>query len=132
MVFLFAGTFQFGYSLYQYNLLKNAVNDAAAYAALKAYDSSSCTPSDAFKDAVKKMAVYGNPAGGTESIARNLATTNVDLTVGWSNTCGVAGGLPISMTVSVNSFTIQAIFANFTLTGKPAVTYPYTGVYSPF
>src|SRR5579864_9057831 len=76
---IFAGTFQFGYTFYQYNLLKNAVGYGARYASLRNYDSSSSTPSDAFKQAIQNMVVYGDPGGGSNPIAPHLATSNVNL-----------------------------------------------------
>src|SRR5712692_11430041 len=66
---IFAGTFQFGYTFYQYNLLKNAVGDGARYASLRPYDSSTSTPSSTFQQAVQNMVVYGDPAGGTSPMA---------------------------------------------------------------
>ena len=123
---IFAGTFQFGYTFYQYNLLKNAVSDGARYASLRPYDSSSTTPSSAFQDAVKNMVVYGNPAGGSSPIAPNLATSNVNLNVTFTNS------VPTAMTVSITSYTIGAVFGTTTLNNKPSVTYSYQGVYSPY
>src|SRR5712692_3517565 len=66
LVSIFAGTFQFGYTFYQYNLLKNAVENGTTYAALKTYDSSTSTPSNNFKTAVQNIVVYGTlPAGSS-------------------------------------------------------------------
>ena len=123
---VFTGTFQFGYTFYQYNTLKNAVSDGARYASLRPYDSSTATPSNAFRDAVRNMVVYGDPAGGTAPIAPGLATSNVTLQPTFTS------GVPTAMTVSINGYTISAVVASTTLTNKPSVTYPYLGVYSPF
>jgi Flp pilus assembly protein TadG len=127
---VFAGTFQFGYTFYQYNLLKNAVNNGASYAALRTYDSSSSNPSDAFTTAVKNMVVYADPNGGSRPVAPGLKTANVNLTVGWSTTG--SGGTPVSMTVSISNYTISAVVGNTTLTNKPAATYPYVGIFAPY
>lgn len=123
---IFAGTFQFGYTFYQYNLLKNAVSDGARYACLRTYDSSTSTPSAAFQQAVQNMVVYGDPAGGASPVAPNLSTSNVNLNVTFSN------GVPTAMTVSITSYTIGAVFGTTTLTNKPSVTYAYQGIFSPF
>ena len=123
---IFAGTFQFGYTFYQYNTLKNAVSDGARYAALRPYDSNSSTPSTGFRDAVRNMVVYGDPAGGTAPLAPGLTTANVTVQPIFTN------GVPTAMTVSLTGYTVKAVFANTTLTNKPVVTYPYLGVYSPF
>jgi len=123
---IFAGTFQFGYTFYQYNLLKNAVGDGARYASLRPYDSSTSTPSSTFQQAVQNMVVYGDPAGGTSPMAPHLSTSNVNLNVTFTN------GVPTAMTVSITGYTIGAVFGSTTLTNKPSVTYAYQGIYQPF
>ncbi len=133
---VFTGTFQFGYTFYQYNLLKNAVNNGASYASLRPYDSATCTPSDAFKTAVKNMVVYADPTGtNTKPVVTGLTTSNVNFsTVGWSfSPCvGQTGGTPVSMTVSISNYTINAVVGSQTFTNKPAATYPYLGIFQPY
>ena len=126
LVAAFAGTFEFGYTFYRYNSLQAAVNEGAFYASQRTYNSTTTTPPSAFLTAVKNMVVYGNPAGGTSPIAPGLTTSNVNLTVTFSN------GVPGTMTVSISGYTIDAIFAKNTFTNKPKVTYPFSGIYSPF
>lgn len=127
---VFTGTFQFGYSFYQYNLLKNSVNSGAAYAALRTYDSNTSTPSNAFKQAVQNVVVYGDPGGGSHPVLPGLRTNNVNVTPGWSTTG--TGGVPLAMTVSISGYAIQSVFGNTSLSGKPTSTYPYTGIYAPY
>ena len=50
LVPLFAGVFQFGYTLYVYNNLDSAVRGGARYASLRAYDSATASPSAAFSE----------------------------------------------------------------------------------
>jgi Flp pilus assembly protein TadG len=126
LVAAFTGTFQFGYTFYAYNKLATAVYDGAHYAALRPYDSTTTTPSDAFKTAVTNMVVYGNPAGGTTPIVPGLTTDQVKLTTTFSHS------VPSTVTVAINGYTIDSLFAQNTLTNKPQVTYPYLGIYSPF
>lgn len=126
LVSIFTGTFQFGYTFYQYNLLLNAVNDGARYAALRPYDSTTSTPSTAFSNAVKNMVVYGNPTGGSAPVVPNLATSNVNITVGFLNS------VPRTMAVSISGYTINSVFSSTTYTGKPRVTYSYQGEFSPY
>ncbi len=125
LVAAFTGTFQFGYAFYQYNSLENAVNLATRYAAIRAYDSSTTTPSDAFKNAVKNMVVYGDPAGGTFPVLPGLTTSNVTLTVTFTN------NVPTAMTVAVTGYTLDAAVTTINLSNKPKATYPYQGIYSP-
>ena len=118
------GTFQFGYAFFMYNELQNAVREGARYAGFKTYDSSSSTPSTTFASDVKNAVVYGNPAGGTVPVVRNLTTDNVLLTVNWVN------GVPGSMTVSIQNYTIDAFLKTFTIS-KPSATFSFVGVYAP-
>ena len=121
----FTGAFQFGYSFLQYNKLEAAVSRGARYASLVPYDSLSTTPSAAFQTAVQNMVVYGSPTAGTTPVLKDLTTSNVNLTVGFTN------GVPDTMTVNITGFSINAIFATTSLTNKPRVTFSYQGIWSP-
>ncbi len=67
LVPLFAGVFQFGYTLYVYNSLDSAVRGGARYASLRAYDSATAAPSAAFSKAVGNMVVYASNPGDRRS-----------------------------------------------------------------
>ena len=121
----FAGTFQFGYTFYIYNNLATSVHNAARHASLRAYDSSSSTPSSGYESAVKNMVVYGNPAGTGSAIAPGLATSNVNLTVSFTS------GVPSGVTITVNGYQIDSAFSKITCNNKPKVSYPYIGIFSP-
>jgi len=122
---IFAGSFQYGYSYYVYNSLQTSVRAAGRYAAARTYDSATATPSAAFTTAVKNMAVYGNPLGGTRSVAPNLTTDKVTVSVTFSM------GTPSRVTVQVNNFQINGVFGTVTLNGKPRATFPYLGRWDP-
>ena len=124
---IFTGTFEFGYTFYAYNTLVNAVREGARYASLKPYDSASSTPSTAFNTAVQNMVVYTNqsPANGATPILHGLSTSNVNLTV-LAN-----GSAPLQMTVSISSFSLDAVFGTITLNGNPSVSFPYLGIPTP-
>ena len=128
----FGGTFQFGYTFYRYNALQTAVTDGARYASVRPYNSTTTTPKDDFLLAVRNMVVYGSPAGGTTPVTPGLTIDKVTLTPSFTNSAGVVLGVPTFMTVAISGYAIDAIFATTTLTGKPKVTYPYVGIYSPF
>src|SRR5579859_7002303 len=112
----FGGTFEFGYTFYRYNSLANAVNDGARYASLIPYTSATTTPKPDYLQAVQNMVVYGNPAGGTVPVAPGLTTDEVQLTVTFKN------AVPTAMTVYINGYQINSIFAQNTLNNKPQVT----------
>ena len=128
---VFAGTFQFGYTFYQYNLLKNAVRNGAGYAAMRNYDSATNQPSSAFLTAVQNVVVYGDPAGGSNPVLPGLATSNVNLVPALFNGA-TTNQPPVTMTVSISGYTIGAVFGSTTFTNKPSVTYPYQGVWEPY
>ena len=142
----FTSTFQFGFMFYQYNVLVNAVNDGAHFAALQVYNSDTATPASAFTTAVQDMVIYGDPTGtNTTPVVRGLGTSNVSITIGYSGTPS-STFTPTSVTVAITGYTIaglagsfqdnghgnyQQIMGSFTLTGKPTVTYPFQGMYCP-
>ncbi len=121
---ILAGTFQFGYAFFVYNQLQNAVRQGARFAALKTYDSSSATPSTAFRNSVQNAVVYGNPAGGEIPVAKSLTSSNVNLTVTFAN------GVPAMMTVSIQNYNLDALLRTFTL-NRPSASFSYVGVYAP-
>ena len=125
LVPLFAGTFQFGYSLYVYNILQSAVRGGARYASMRSYDSASGTPSNEFSTAVKNMVVYGNPDGTGQPISRRLTVSDVQVQPNMN------GAAPESITVQIAGYTIDAVFTSFTFNGKPSTTFPYTGTAAP-
>jgi Flp pilus assembly protein TadG len=137
LVAVFAGTFQFGYNFYRYNTLATAVSNGARYASLRPYDLAAsggvCTDySNAYRDAVKNIVVFGDPTGNsTIPVSPGLTTANVQITSVCSS--NVAGkGVPLTITVSITNYTLNAIFGQITYNTKPQVTYAYEGVYSPY
>jgi Flp pilus assembly protein TadG len=126
MIAAFAGTFRFGYTFYQYNALKNAVNAGARYASLRVYDSRTSTPSEPFRLAVANMVVYGAPSQGAAPVAPGLTTANVSVQPVFTN------GVPTRIKVSIVNYRLDAVLGTSTLNGKPSATYPYEGIYSPY
>lgn len=126
LVATFTGTFQFGYSFYQYNRLSNAVNAGARYASMRAYDSANSSPSSGFRTAVKNMVVYGNPAGGSTPVVPGLEAGHVNVTVTFVNS------VPGFMTVDISGYSINSVVASTACNNKPKVTYPYLGLYMPY
>lgn len=121
----FAGCFQIGYTLIQYDRLQTAVAQAARYASLAPYDSATATPSSSFLSAVQNMVLYGSPVAGSSPVVSGLTAANVNLVVTFTN------GVPGAMLVSISAYSINALFGVHTLNGKPQATYSYQGVWSP-
>lgn len=123
---MFAGTFQFGYTVLQYNRLQNAVALGARYASMLPYDSASATPSAAFVNAVANMAVSASPQSGAAPVVPGLTPQNIQVTVAFQNR------VPAAITVAVSAHTIDGLFGKVTLSGKPRATFPYQGVWAPY
>jgi len=110
---------EFGRALWVHNALTDATRRGARYAVLHCSNDSS---------SVKNVAVYGDPAGGTQSILPDLAVGNVD--VSYSSDFSVNEGtatvqitnykfnfvlplLPKSITMPAYSTTLTAESAGF-------------------
>src|SRR4051794_18740249 len=136
MFALFAGIFQWGYSFYIYDHLETSIRSGARYASQKIYvpsATSTVTSPQALScwtDAVKNLVVYGDPAttSGTP-IVPNLTISNVVVTPNTS-----AGNVvPDSVTVKISTtapYVLDALFARVNFSGKPSVTFPFTGIYA--
>jgi Flp pilus assembly protein TadG len=124
-----AGTFQFGYGMYTYNRLQNAVDDGGRYASMRTYRClAGATDVAKVQLAVKNVAVYGttSPTASSVPVVNGFGTdkVNVQYTL-------TSSGVPTSVTVNVSSFTIDTIFTSYTITAKPVVTFSYLGRYAP-
>jgi len=126
LVPVFAGTFQFGYTLFVYNNLDTAVRGGARYASLRSYDSATSIPSSDFSTAVRNMVVYGNSAGTGHPIAPGLTVENVQILP------TMKGAIPESITVQISGYQVDAIFTKITFNAKPSTTFPYAGTPAPF
>lgn len=114
---VFAGVYQFGYSFYVYNAVLTSVGNAAELASKMTYDTAN--PSQ-FTTAIQNMVVYGNTSAGTTSIVPGLGPSNVTVTAS-------PVAMPTNVTITINNFTIDAVFTRFTFNGKPRATTVYMG-----
>ncbi|HWR53495.1 MAG TPA: TadE family protein [Bryobacteraceae bacterium] len=117
---ILSGAVEFGYSFYVYNTLASAVNGGAMLASHLPFES----PGANFGDTVKKMVVYGSPAGEAGPLAPGLAMANV--VVKWERD---AGGVPQTITVSIQDYQIRALFRTYMLSDRPRMTVRYMGLY---
>ena len=128
MVACLAGTFQFGYTFYVYNQLVTAVGNGARYAAQRTYRAA--TPGDLEKGrgAIRNMVVYGDsrPEPDAAPVVAGLEPSQVQ--VEW-----MIGddGAPTAVSVAISRYTIDAVFGEFTFSGRPGVEFPYVGPYAP-
>src|SRR5437868_3535149 len=90
----FAGVFQYGYSMFIYNGLQNAITDGAAYASRATI----CAANSNYATQVKQLVVYGDPAvsSGTTTVP-GLAVGNVTVTP-------TPAVFPSTVTVQINNF----------------------------
>jgi Flp pilus assembly protein TadG len=117
---LLTGCFRVGYSIYTYENLVSAVAAAARYAAHVDFDE----PDHTFVGRICNMAVYGSPTGGGTPVAPSLTTGQIQVT--WTRD---AAGVPLTLTVSIRNYSIDALFHTFTWTGKPVTTVRFAGLY---
>jgi Flp pilus assembly protein TadG len=117
---ILGGVFQFGYTIYLYEGLANAVQNAAAFASRADFVVGTST----FSDQVKNMVVYGSPIAGSTPLVPNLTTAKVSVT--WTSD---SAGLPLTVTVRIVNYTVAAVFNTFTFTNKPLCTMRYAGRY---
>jgi len=115
---LFAGIYQFGYTFYVYNTVLTSVANAAELGSKMTYDTANTS---AYSNALKNMVVYGSTTAGTTPIVRGLATSNVTVTV------NLAGTIPSDVTITINNYSIDAVFTTFTFNGKPRATTVFMG-----
>ena len=119
---LIAGSVRIGYSTYIYYSLVSGVAGAARYAARADFD----VPDHRFAGAVANMAVYGSPTGLGSPLAPGLTPASISVT--WTSD---ATGTPVTVTVSVKEFSVNAPFQTLAWKGKPSVTARYAGTYKP-
>lgn len=119
---LLTGCFRIAYSAFVYGSLVSAVDGAARYAARVPFD----LPGHTFVSKVANMAAYGSPAGTGSPLTPGLTPGNIAVT--WTTD---TTGAPLTMTVSVTGYSVNALFQTFTFSGKPSVTVRYAGTYKP-
>ncbi len=115
---LFAGVFQYGYTMYVYNALMTSVTNAAQMGAKLDYDTAS--PST-FTSQVQNMVLYGDISAGTTAIIPGLAASNINISV------NPADSMPTDVTITIQNFSVDAVFTKFAFNGKPRVTAVYMG-----
>jgi Flp pilus assembly protein TadG len=144
MVLLFLGTVFFGYDFHVYNRLEESVRAGARYGSMRDYDAyseadpaithcSSCTlelTSGKFLSSIQNVVAYGcDPAkesGCTATpVVEGIGPGNVTVTL------GIVKWAPNTVTVSIKDLPISTPFGKFTVSGKPATSFQYTGNYWP-
>lgn len=124
-----AGTFQFGFSFYRYNLLQTAVANGGMYGAYRTYRAENgATDIAKVKAAIQNMAVYGTPApsGTPVPVVPGLKPSDIDVTYTLT-----ALQIPTAVTVKVKSYKVNALFHEYAIAGKPKFTAPFLGRYAP-
>jgi Flp pilus assembly protein TadG len=126
LVFAFSGVFQFGYSFYLYNELEGAVRMGVRYASLqKVSNSGDDSVPSTLTTAIKNVVVYGtpSPANTDSAVVTGLGVGNINVAYHFTN------HVPDTVTVSISSYALNAIFTTYTISGKPILKMPYFGSY---
>ncbi len=111
---VFAGVFEIGYAFFTYGTLVNAVRAGARYSSAQQHGS---IADPEVAKAVRNLVVYGDPspAEHAKPLVQGLTTENVEIVNG-----------PVTSTVSLRGFEVDALFAKLKLDGRPTVTFPVT------
>jgi Flp pilus assembly protein TadG len=150
MVLLFLGTVFFGLDFHMYNRLEESVRAGARYGSMLRYDAysgadpsptrcTSCTmtlASGAFLNKIQNIVAYGcDPSTESSTDPGNPCTTTPIVEGnGPSNvkvTLGIVNWAPASVTVSIINLPVSTPFGKLNVSGKPATTFQYAGVYWP-
>jgi len=120
MLACIAGTFEFGYTFFVYNQLVTAVGNGAKYAATRPW---SARDTEKTNTAIRNLIVFGEPepAAGAQPVVAGFTPENVD--INWT----VEAGKPQAVAITIRNFTVNAVFAKFTFSGRPGVEFPYVG-----
>jgi Flp pilus assembly protein TadG len=123
------GSFQFGFTFYRYNLLESAVSNGSRYAAYRTYRClNGATDINKVKAAIQNATVYNTPSPGTSPVPvlPGLKPSDINVTYTLSAT-----QVPVSVTINVKSYAVNALFSTYTFNNKPKITAPYLGRYAP-
>ena len=71
------------------------------------------------------MAVYGNPAGGDSPAFPGLLPEHVRVVLEFQN------GRPAAVVMGIAGFHVSGLIGAIDFTGRPRVSYPYVGRWSP-
>jgi hypothetical protein len=128
MVTCLGGTFQFGYTFYLYNQLVSAVGNGGRYAAMRTYRAATPDDLERGKAAIRNMVVFGDSHPPPDALPMVVNLKPEQVQVDW-----VKGesGKPDAVDVSIAGYKVNAVFAQFVFTGRPAVEFPYVGRYAP-
>jgi hypothetical protein len=128
MVSCLAGTVRFGYTFYIYNELVTAVGNGGRYAAMRTYRAATPGDIEKGKAAIRNMVAYGDsqPALNAPAQVANLRPEQVQ--VDWVMD---ESGKPGAVNVSINDYTVDAVFGLVRFAGRPAVEYPFVGRFAP-
>lgn len=121
LVAVVAGVFQFGYTFFVYNSLRNGVHAGARFASVADYEAGTSV----FANQVKNVVVYGTPVPDADArrLIPGLSTSQVAVSANSVDSIGI----PRSITVSITGYEVPSLWRPMRLEGKPQATFPYMG-----
>lgn len=119
LVALLAGAVQYGHTFFVYGQLQEAVRNGARYASMRPFTAGSPACIVKMQDDVRGMVADASKAVGLNP-SQVTVTYQTD-----------SKGVPDAVTVSIDGFTVDALFSIYTFRGKPSITVPYLGRYAP-
>jgi Flp pilus assembly protein TadG len=130
LIAVMTGIFTWAYTFYTYNALFNNIRSGARYLAQQSYvPAQNGQPAGCLVADVRNMVVYGKrtPTDGDQPVLPGLTASSVAVSATLD-----AGLVPQTVSVGISTsqpYTLPLSWINFK--GKPSVTFPYTGIYSP-
>ena len=121
LVAVVAGVFQFGYTFFIYNSLRNSVHAGARFASIADFE----VGTSSFENQVKDVVVYGTPVPDADSRTLVPGLTTSQVTVSTNSVDAV--GIPRTITVSISGYEVPSVWRPTRLEGKPQATFPYMG-----
>jgi len=121
LVAVVAGVFQFGYTFFIYNSLRNSVHAGGRFASVADF----AVGGSSFENQVKNVVVYGTPVPDVDShpLVPGLTTGQVSVSANSAD----AVGIPRTITVSISGYEVPSVWRPMRLEGKPQATFPYMG-----
>ena len=121
LVAVVAGVFQFGYTFFIYNSLRNSVHAGARFASVADFE----VGTSSFENQVKNVVVYGTlvPDADSRPLVPGLTAGQVAISANSVD----AVGIPRTITVSISGYEVPSVWRPMRLEGKPQATFPYMG-----
>jgi Flp pilus assembly protein TadG len=128
LTLLGAGAFQFGYAFWARQQIQSAIASGARFASRLDYQGRSAECLKRAFEPARNFVVYGDPrpSRSSEPLIPGLHPSHIAVDFARDTQ-----GMPLSVTLSMRGFELDAVFSRYRLNGSPSATLPFQGRYSP-